>query len=668
MIRSKTFTALGLAVALTATAFAQDQPLTSYVPVRLTADMSKTTPNERKMLKLLIEAGQQMDKVFWLQSYGNGDILMDSIQDEKLRNHVRINYGPWERLQENRPFIEGFNTKPKGANFYPRDITAEEFSKYVEEHPEQAEALKSLYTIVERGDDGELVTIPYSKAYKKQFTIASEKLRAAAKLASDDGFKAYLNARADALLSDEYQKSDMLWMDMKNNKFDCVIGPIENYEDQLNGYKAATECYVLVKDMSWSERLSKYAAMLPQLQEGLPVDEKYKKESPGTNSDLNAYDVVFYAGDCNAGSKTIAINLPNDEQVQLKKGSRRLQLKNSMRAKFDKILVPIADLLLVPEQRKHITFNAFFSNTMFHEVAHGLGIKNTITGKGTAREALRESYSALEEGKADILGLYMVTKLLESGQLTEGQLEDYYVTFMAGIFRSVRFGASSAHGKANMIRFNFFKELGAFTREESGQYRVNIDKLKIAMTELSRKILELQGNGDYEVARTFLDEKGFVGEVLKADLERVNRAGIPTDIVFEQGIEVLGLDEPDQITVQHLLVGFEGSIPGKTITRTKKEAEAFANELFEKAKAGEDFDAMVKEHTDDSHPGIYQMANFGLKGNMEPEEVSEKVFPRARMVGAFGNTGFPLEVGEIDMATYDANTSKYGWHIIKRIK
>ena len=330
-------------------------------------------------------------------------------------------------------------------------------------------------------------------------------------------------------------------MDMKSNDIDIVIGPIETYEDQLYGYKAACESYVLIKDLSWSERLTKYAAMLPELQKGLPVADKYKQETPGTNSDLNAYDVIFYAGDCNSGSKTIAINLPNDEEVQLKKGSRRLQLKNAMQAKFDQILVPIAKLLIVPDQQKHITFNAFFSNTMFHEVAHGLGIKNTITGKGRVREALRETSSALEEGKADILGLYMVSKLLEQGEITEGTLEDYYVTFMAGIFRSVRFGASSAHGKANMIRFNFFKDRGAFTRNEAGQYRVNMDKMKLAIAQLSDQILQLQGNGDYEAARNFAENMGFVGEILKADLERVNQRGIPTDIVFDQGMKALNL-------------------------------------------------------------------------------------------------------------------------------
>ncbi|MFK7766460.1 MAG: hypothetical protein AB8B55_04515 [Mariniblastus sp.] len=518
--------------------------LTKYVTVRLESDLSHLNDNQRKMIPLLIDAAKQMDNAFWRQAYGKKENmkfpegLPDSVM-ATLKNHVQVNYGPWERLQENRRFLSTAGEKPLGANFYPRKMTKEFFEKEVADNPD----LKSLYTMVryEKDNKEKLRAIPYSGFFKKEFTVAAAKLRAAAELAEDDGFKAYLIARAAALESNEYQASDFAWMDMKTNKIDVVIGPIENYEDQLFGYKAACEAYVLVKDMSWSERLQKYAAMLPELQEGLPVDDKYKQEKPGTNSDLNAYDVVYYAGDCNSGSKTIAINLPNDEEVQLKKGSRRLQLKNSMQAKFDKILVPIADLLIVPDQRKHITFNAFFSNTMFHEVAHGLGIKTTITGNGRVRDALRESSSALEEGKADVLGLYMVTKLLEKGDITEGVLEDYYITFMAGIFRSVRFGASSAHGKANMIRFNFFEELGAFTREESGQYRVNMDKMKIAVGELSKAILTLQGNGDYEAAKKFAEEKGFVGEVLKADLLRVNQRGIPTDIVFEQGVEVLGL-------------------------------------------------------------------------------------------------------------------------------
>jgi len=512
--------------------------LTKYVKVKLEADLSHLSQNQKKMIPLLIEAASEMDEAFWKQAYGDPTELKQTVTSEALKKHIEINYGPWERLQENRPFISGQSAKPLGANFYPNDMSKEEFEAAVIAAPE----LKDLYTMVRRNPKTkELYTIPYSDFFQTEFKSAAAKLREAAELAEDDGFRAYLLARSKALLSNQYQPSDFAWMDMKSNDIDIVIGPIETYEDQLYGYKAACESYVLIKDLSWSERLTKYAAMLPELQKGLPVADKYKQETPGTNSDLNAYDVIFYAGDCNSGSKTIAINLPNDEEVQLKKGSRRLQLKNAMQAKFDQILVPIAKLLIVPDQQKHITFNAFFSNTMFHEVAHGLGIKNTITGKGRVREALRETSSALEEGKADILGLYMVSKLLEQGEITEGTLEDYYVTFMAGIFRSVRFGASSAHGKANMIRFNFFKDRGAFTRNEAGQYRVNMDKMKLAIAQLSDQILQLQGNGDYEAARNFAENMGFVGEILKADLERVNQRGIPTDIVFDQGMKALNL-------------------------------------------------------------------------------------------------------------------------------
>ncbi|MCW8999700.1 MAG: Zn-dependent hydrolase, partial [Kangiellaceae bacterium] len=342
--------------------------------------------------------------------------------------------------------------------------------------------------------------------------------------------------------NDDFQPSDLAWMDMKNNPIDVVIGPIETYEDLLLGYRTAYESYVLIKDMQWSEKLAKFATFLPALQAGLPVENKYKQEKPGTDSDLNAYDVVYYAGHSNAGSKTIAINLPNDEQVQLEKGTRRLQLKNAMKAKFDHILLPIAGELIAPDQRQFITFDAFFANTMFHEVAHGLGIKNTINGNGTVRNSLKETASPLEEGKADILGLYMVSKLYESGDISEGKLMDNYVTFLAGIFRSVRFGASSAHGKANMVRFNFFKELGAFSRsEETGLYRVNFDEMTIAMNELSKLILTIQGNGDYQSAVNLLETKGKISDQLAKDLSRLEQAKIPVDIIFEQGKKELGI-------------------------------------------------------------------------------------------------------------------------------
>ncbi|MFB1014222.1 MAG: Zn-dependent hydrolase, partial [Alteromonadaceae bacterium] len=367
-------------------------------------------------------------------------------------------------LNGDAPLLEGVKVKSLGAQFYPADMTKEEFKKATFEDK------NGLYSLVRRDNEGRLMTIPYSEAYADEINRIAVILEKASNFADNKEFANYLNLRAKALRSDQYQASDFAWMDMKNNPIDLVIGPIENYEDQLYGYRAAFESYVLIKDLSWSERLAKYAAYLPALQKNLPVAKKFKQEVPGSDADLNAYDVIYYAGHSNAGSKTIAINLPNDEQVQLEKGTRRLQLKNAMRAKFDAIMLPITETLVVPEQRKNVTFRAFFANTMFHEVAHGLGIKNTLNGKGTVRQSLKEHASALEEGKADILGLYMIKQLIEKGAITEGTLDEYYTTFLAGIFRSVRFGASSAHGKANMIRFNYFQEKGAFTRNKQGLY------------------------------------------------------------------------------------------------------------------------------------------------------------------------------------------------------
>jgi hypothetical protein len=415
-------------------------------------------------------------------------------------------------------------------------MSDEEFEAAAADQPE----LRDLYTLVRRDDAGGLTAVPYHEAFAREHEVAASHLEAAAAAATDPGLVRYLELRARALRDDDYQPSDLAWLDMKDNAVDVVIGPIETYEDQRYGLKAAHEGFVLIKDLEWSDRLQRFAALLPELQRGLPVAERYKREVPGSESDLNAYDVVYYAGDSNAGSKTIAINLPNDEEVQLAKGTRRLQLKNAMRAKFDEIMVPIAGALIAEDQRRHVTFDAFFANTMFHEVAHGLGVKNTLTGRGTVREALREHASSVEEGKADILGLYMVTELLERGEITEGVLEDYYVTFLAGIFRSVRFGASSAHGRANMVRFSYFEEHGAFSRDDvTGTYRVDMAAMREAVDGLGELILVLQGDGDYDGVATLIAERGIVPEQLQADLDRLASLGIPVDVVFEQGPSVL---------------------------------------------------------------------------------------------------------------------------------
>ena len=508
--------------------------LNKYTSVALTTDIDQLSENQKKMIPILIEVAKIMDGIFWKEAYGEKEALLESIEDEDTRRFAEINYGPWDRLAANEAFIEGVGEKPKGANYYPADMSVEEFDNLNDS------SKSSLYTLLRRNNEGVLTTVPYHLAFAKEVKQASELLKQAANYADNAALKSYLLARSEALLTDDYYESDMLWMDMVDNQIDIICGPIETYEDQLFGYKAAHEAYVLVKDMEWSERLSKYASMLPELQKNLPVDQQYKAEKPGTDSQLAAFDVVFYAGDCNSGSKTIAVNLPNDEEIQLQKGTRRSQLKNAMKAKFDKILLPISKELIDATQQQYIDFDAFFANTMFHEVAHGLGIKNTIDGESTVREALKEHASALEEGKADILGLYMINQLHAKGEI-EGDLKTYYTTFMASIFRSIRFGTSSAHGKANMIRFNFFKDQGVFNRSAEGKYTIDYDQMTEAMNALSAMILELQGNGDYEGVANLVKTSTVIKEDLQSDLDRLAEMGIPVDVVFDQGVEVLGL-------------------------------------------------------------------------------------------------------------------------------
>ena len=511
--------------------------LNQYITVTLTADLGQLSEKEKQMIPLLIKVGKIIDGMYWYETYAKKDSLLAVLQDENAKKYVAINYGPWDRLRGDSAFIDGVGAKPAGANFYPVDMTKQEFE--AADLPDK----KSQYTFLRRDNSGKLITVPYHQQFAKEVAEIATLLKQAADLTDNAELKKYLNLRTEAFLTDEYYASDIAWMDMKTNPIDIITGPIETYEDGLYGYKASHETYILIKDKEWSKRLEHYISMLPSLQQGLPVDQKYKKEKPGSDSQLAAYDVVYYAGDANAGGKTIAVNLPNDEKVQLEKGTRRSQLKNAMQAKFDKILVPIANELIDSSQRQYINFDAFFATTMFHEVAHGLGIKNTINGKGTVRESLKENASALEEGKADILGLYMITKLHERGEL-KADLKEYYTTFMASVFRSVRFGASDAHGVANMIRFNFFTDMGAIERDaKTNTYKINFDKMKMAMDALSEKILMLQGDGDYDGVSKLVKDMAVIKPELQADINRLQAKGIPVDIIFEQGASVLGLKE-----------------------------------------------------------------------------------------------------------------------------
>ena len=525
--------------------------LGQYTTVRLDADLSGLSDSTRAMIPHLIAAGRAMEGAYWTQANtAPRDSLLAGLS-EPARRYVAVNAGPWDRLDGNAPFLPGVGAKPPGAGFYPADLTKDELLAAADLYPERD--LTGLYTLVRREGD-QLVSVPYHRAFADAHGRAAAHLRAAADLAQDPGLERYLRLRADALLTDDYRPSDLAWMDMTSNPLDVVIGPIETYEDQLAGFKASHEAFVLVKDQEWSDRLAGYARLLPALQAGLPVPDAYKAETPGTDADLGAYDVVFVAGDANAGSKTIAINLPNDEQVQLEKGSRRLQLKNAMRAKFDRILEPIADVVLPQDQRALVTFDAFFGNTMFHEVAHGLGIKQTVTSGGTVREALQDRASAVEEGKADVLGLYMVQQLIERGEWSEATLAEHEVTFVASIFRSIRFGASSAHGRANLVRFNFFVEQRAVVPEgtpDGDVWRVVPERMAPAVEALAARLLTLQGDGDYDAVDAFVRQYGRTAPALAASLDRIAAAGVPVDVVYEQGEGVLGLEPAPPLPPAH---------------------------------------------------------------------------------------------------------------------
>lgn len=496
--------------------------------------VNQLSDNEKKMIPILIEIADIMDGLFWKQTFGDTTIL-DTIQNKWVKEFVLINYGPWERLNNNAPFVAGYGAKPLGCQYYPQDITKEEYNAYTD--PNKG----SLYTVLRRNDDGSLKTVWYRDEYKVEIDNVCKLLDQAIALADDAGFKTYLTERKLAFQTDDYLQSDIAWMDMKDSKVDFVVGPIENYDDKFEEAKASYESFILLKDVERSKELEKFVMLLPELQKALPCEPQYKTFVPGTSSDLNVYDAVYYAGDCNSGSKTIAINLPNDERVHALKGTRRLQLKNSMQAKFDKILLPIGQLMLEKDQQQYLSGEAFFWNVTFHEVAHGLGVKETITGKGSVDQALKTEKTSWEEAKADILGLFMVNELIDRGEITVINKKEAMTTFIMGILRSVRFGAASSHGKANMMTYNYMKNTGAFTINADGTYTIDFAKAEESVKSFAALILKTQGDGDYDFAVAYRTKNGNIDADLQKDLDKINAAGIPRDIRFNQGLSELGL-------------------------------------------------------------------------------------------------------------------------------
>lgn len=504
-----------------------------YAHVELKSDLvNGLNEKEKELVKIFFQVGEITDNLFWKQTFGDKSVL-DTITDSYAKEFAMIQYGAWDRLDNNKPFLPGYGEKLDVCNYYPYDITSEEFDALEDENK------NSWYTVIRRNDDGSLKSVWYHDEYADEIGRICSLLEKAVTLAEDPGLKNYLEKRIEAFKTDDYLESDLAWMDMKDSKVDFVTGPIESYDDMFRETKASYESFILLKDEARSKDLAKFVSMLPALQKELPCEPEYKTFVPGTSSDLNVYDAVFYAGDCNAGSKTIAINLPNDERVHAMKGTRRLQLRNSMKAKFDKILMPIGELVVTPEQQKYLNFDAFFWNVTFHEVAHGLGVKQTINTNESVDAVMGTEKTSWEEAKADILGLFMVTKLVEMGEITNITAEDAITTYIAGILRSVRFGAASSHGKANMMCFNYMEKAGAFTRNAQGQYVIDFQKAKEAMNGWASLILKTQGDGNVEFATKYREENGGITPALQADLDRINSAGIPRDITFIQGEKVL---------------------------------------------------------------------------------------------------------------------------------
>lgn len=504
-----------------------------YAQVELKSDLvNNLNDKEKELVKIFFQVGEITDDLFWQQTFGDKSQL-DTITDSYAKEFAMIHYGAWDRLDNNKPFLAGYGEKPAVCNYYPHDITAEEFDAFEDANK------NSWYTVIRRNEDGSLKSVWYHEAYAEEIGRICALLEKAVTLAEDPGLKNYLEKRIEAFKTDDYLESDLAWMDMKDSKIDFVTGPIESYDDKFQETKASYESFILLKDEARSKDLAKFVAMLPALQKELPCAPEYKTFVPGTSSDLNVYDAVYYAGDCNAGSKTIAINLPNDERVHALKGTRRLQLRNSMKAKFDKILMPIGQLIVTPEQQKYLNFDAFFWNVTFHEVAHGLGVKQTINTNESVDVVMGTEKTSWEEAKADILGLFMVTKLIEMGEITNITAEDAIATYIAGILRSVRFGAASIMGKANMMCFNYMEKAGAFSRDAKGQYVIDFGKAKEAMNGWAALILQTQGDGNVEFATKYRAENGGITPALQADLDKINGAGIPRDITFIQGADIL---------------------------------------------------------------------------------------------------------------------------------
>jgi len=509
--------------------------LEKFAPVDISYDQSILSEKDQQVIEKLVEAAQLIDRIFLRQVYSQNEAIQQALQkstdseDKTYIEYFKIMYGPFDRLDENKPFLVA-NQKPEGANYYPEDMTKEEFIQWIDNHPEDKENFESNFTIIRKKGD-QLIAIPYSNAYEDLLKPAAKLFKEAAKLSENESLKKFLNSRADAFLSNDYFQSDMDWMDL-DSPIEVVIGPYEVYEDGLMGYKAAFESFITVADPIESQKLATIANYLNDMERNLPYKDEYKNFERGTSSPFKVVQEIYTAGDTRAGIQTIAFNLPNDERVREAKGSKKVMLKNILEAKFNKILMPIVEKVIVSEQLPNISFDAYFNHVLLHEVSHGLG-PGTLTlpnaEKTTVNKMLADTYSTLEEAKADVCGNYNVQFLIDQGVFPEELEQSLYVTYLGGMFRSVRFGIESAHARANMIQFNYLLARDAFQFNDQAQkFSVNHAKVKDAIKELANMLLTIQAEGDYQAAKNLIKNYSVMTETMQTALDKLGE--IPVDI------------------------------------------------------------------------------------------------------------------------------------------
>lgn len=507
-----------------------------FAPVEIGFDDSGLTENEKKALGLIFKAAQVMDRIFLRQVYEKNEVLENALATGDnpdyavLKDYFKINFGPFDRLDEDKPFINLEEEKPDGANYYPADMTKEEFEAHLQANPDDDKAFKSEFTVIRR-KEGKLAAVPYSEEYKDLLEQASKYLKDAAQLIENPSLKTYLNSRADAFASNDYYRSDIDWVLMKDHKIELVIGPYEVYEDKLFNFKAAFECFITLVDEKESEKLAVLGSQLDNMEKNSPVEDKYKNFKRGKQSPIFVANEVFAAGDTKSGVQTIAFNLPNNEEVRQSTGSKKVMLKNVCEAKFKTNWTPIANEVLAEAELPFASFDAFFNHILMHEISHGLG-PGTIEKDGketTVNRELKELYSVIEEAKADILGLYNFQYMIDQGVFAKELQENIYVTYLGGIFRSVRFGTDAAHGGANAIQLNYIMEKGGFTFDEAtARFSVNKDKIRDAVKDLTHDVLMIEALGDYAKAAEMIAKYRKVSPEMEKALAKVTH--VPTDI------------------------------------------------------------------------------------------------------------------------------------------